>query len=218
MALKQGLPGGRLLRYFTPDYIRGLLALYGDLKELLQRERGLYEILDYETRIELLDDQGVMAHHTKRQRVKFLQDNVIAFQDYAWGDGENFVEYTCRPGTVVDRYKEGDRWNVLVSLRETKSRGDVEEFHIERTVRNAFIKSEEWVQIEIRHPTRRLCIEVVFPPGRHCQRPTVVERSQHKTTRLGSEFLHDLPTGQQLLRWEMTAINQLEVFTITWQW
>jgi hypothetical protein len=53
---------------------------------------------------------------------------VIAFEDYAWGDGDVLAEYKCSPGFEADRYLEGDRWNILISLRETKHRGDVQDF------------------------------------------------------------------------------------------
>ena len=42
-----------------------------------------------------------------------------------------FGEYKCLPGVEVDRYQEGDRWNILISLRETKSSGDIEDFYID---------------------------------------------------------------------------------------
>ncbi len=74
------------------DLLRFLLDLYRSLHAWLaaRRPAGLYEILDYESRLELCDPAGAVAVLTKRQRVKFLQDHVIAFEDYAWGDGENF--------------------------------------------------------------------------------------------------------------------------------
>ena len=127
---------------------------------------GMYEILDYDSTLELVDPQGATATFKRRQRVKFLQDNIIAFQDHAWGDGEIFADYKCSPGIEVDRYQAGDRWNVLISLRETKSAGDVEDFYIERTVRGGFTQNEEWRQIEIRHRTKRLKLAIIFPEER----------------------------------------------------
>jgi hypothetical protein len=47
---------------------------------------------------------------------------------------------------AVDRYRDGDRWNILISLRETKSRGDITDFRFERTVRDGFVRAEEWYQ------------------------------------------------------------------------
>ena len=121
---------------------------------LVERNRGMYEILEYETTLDLADPKGHKAIFHKRQKVRFLQDNILAFQDYAWGDGEVFTSYKCTPGVVVDRYQEGDRWNILISLHQTKNKGDTEDFHIERVANNGFTNHEEWFQTELRHPCR----------------------------------------------------------------
>ena len=48
---------------------------------------GMYEVLDYQAQLVLKDSKGKTAVYTKRQHVHFLQNNVIAYQDQAWGDG-----------------------------------------------------------------------------------------------------------------------------------
>ena len=181
-------------------------------------DQGIYEILYYDSTLELLDPTGHTAIFHKRQQVRFLQDNVIAFQDYAWGDGEIFAEYHCSPGIAVDRYRDGDRWNILISLRETKSRGDITDFRIERTVQKGFTQHDEWYQVEIRNPTRRLRLAVIFPKERLCKRATLHERKRNRTQALGSEHLHQLPDGRQLLEFETTRVRHLEVYTLRWVW
>jgi hypothetical protein len=108
----------RLLSYFSPDWIPILLDLYRFLRQFLRRERheGMYDILAYDATLELMDPKGETAIFSRHQKVKFLQDNVIAFQGYAWGDGEIFAEYNCSPGVVVDRYLEGDQWKTTEQL------------------------------------------------------------------------------------------------------
>ena len=83
-----------------------LTDLYALLRQVLhlERHRGMYEILDYDSTLELADPKGEIAIFKRRERVKFLHNNVIAFEDYAWGDGEIFADYRCSPGKVVDRY------------------------------------------------------------------------------------------------------------------
>src|SRR5262249_13288516 len=121
--------------------LRALLALLnsdtihliGHLWEFLQSQfsiggpRGMYEVLEQQCCLEILDREGKEAVYFKRQRVRFLQNNIIAFQDQAWGDGNIFADYKCSPGVPVDRYREGYRYRILISLRQTKNRGDVEE-------------------------------------------------------------------------------------------
>jgi len=65
------------------------------------------EVLRYESTLELKDRGGERATFKKREQVRYLQDNVIAYQDQAWGDGEILVNYRCSPGTPVDRYQSG---------------------------------------------------------------------------------------------------------------
>ena len=168
--------------------------------------------------LELVDAQGETAIFRRRQRVKFLQDNVIAFQDHAWGEGDLFADYRISPGIEVDRYQEGDRWNVLISLRETKSSGDVEDFYIERTVRHGFTQAEEWRQTEIRYRTRRLRLSIIFPQGRHCRRAVLLQRHRNRATVLDRHHLSDLPDGRQVLTWETTNPRRFEIFTIKWTW
>ena len=132
----------------THEWAADLVNLVHALRQFARGHTpGLYEILEYDTTLEVKDRRGKRAVFRKHQRVKFLQNNVIAFQDYVWGDGEIFADYRCKPGVVVDRYQEGDRWNILVSLRATKQRGHVEDFYIDRTVRNGFVNEEEWRQM-----------------------------------------------------------------------
>lgn len=159
-----------------------------------------------------------MAIFHKRQQVRFMQDNIIAFQDYAWGDGEIFADYRCSPGVTVDRYQDGDRWNILISLRETKSRGDTTDFRIERTIIDGFVQQDEWYQAEIRHPTRRLRMAVIFPKERPCQRAILQERKRHRTLVLGPERFHELADGRQLLEFETTQVRHLEMYTLRWTW
>ena len=55
-------------------------------------------------------------------RVRYLQDHILAYQDYAWGDGEILRNYRCTPGTPVDLYRLGHITYILISRREVKNR------------------------------------------------------------------------------------------------
>ena len=215
-----GLLLRRLLSYFSLDWVAALLDLVHGLRRMWThgRQEGMYEILDYDTTLELLDPKGERAVFYKRQRVKFLQDNILAFQDYSWGEGNIFAAYRCSPGVVVDRYQEGDRWNIVISLRASKSRGDIEEFSIERRVKGGFTQAVEWRQVEIRHRTRHLRLAVVFPKARPCRQAQLIQRSRHRVLPLGPEHLHALPDGRQRLAWETKNIQPLEIYTVKWWW
>ncbi len=184
----------------------------------LNRLPGLYEVLEYDTRLELLDDQGKVAKFYKRQKVRFLQDNIIAYQDQAWGDGKIFAEYNCSPGFPVDRYQDGHRYRILISLREMKQRGDIEEFHIERRIEDGFKKDVEYFQTTIDHVTRDLTIAVVFPKNRLPKRVVMIEHRRSKTTLVGGEATQTLPDGRQQVKWHIPKPKLYESYSLRWEW
>jgi len=87
---------------------------------------GMYEVLEYEAVLELLDRDGRKARFKKRKKVRYLQDNIIAYQDYAWGDGELFNSYRCAPSTVQKPHPKyftlEKRW-LFGNLREKATYG-----------------------------------------------------------------------------------------------
>lgn len=210
----------KVLLRFAPQGIAFVLDLVESIQQYVRQKspEGLFEVLDYETRLELLDPQGHTARLTKHERVKFLQDYVLAFQDYAWGQGNVLADYTCTPGFEADRYREGERWNILISLRETKYRGDVQDFYIERKLTNTFTQAEEWWQIEMQHRTRRAKLEVLFPKKRHCREAWVLERNRNRATHLDAPNFTDLADGRQLLSWETIEPRRFETYTVKWRW
>ena len=130
---------------------------------------GTYEILDYDATLGIKDPQSKKAVLTRRQVVRFLQDNVVAFHDHSWGDGRLFAKYPCQLGVPVDFYEDGSMHNVLISLRETEDRGGVLEFWIERVIRNGFVEKAEWLEMEIDHLMRKLKLSIIFPKKRPCR-------------------------------------------------
>lgn len=209
-----------LVAYLFQDWQLVLLDLYKLIRTLVVgvQSTGVYEILEYDSTLELLDAKGKTAIFKRHQKVKFLQDNITVFQDHAWGDGDIFADYKCSPGVVVDRYREGDRWNILISLRETKSKGDVTDFFIERTTKNSFLQAEEWWQVEVWCKTWKLTLALIFPKERPCRRAVLQTRGENKTVVLEQSYFHALPDGRQLLKWEATQPKMAEVYTIRWTW
>jgi hypothetical protein len=186
---------------------------------LKRRQSGLFEILDYDSTLELCDEQGKTAIIHRWQKIRFLQNHVVAFQDFVWGgDGEQMANYKIAPGSVAKIYTEGKRWNVLSALDEVSSKGDVAAFYIERTIRNGFLQDTEWRETEIWKPTKRIRLAIVFPRDRQCKRAVLLERSADRSTALGTEHFRELPDGRQMLVWEKKRPRQAEVYTLKWEW
>jgi hypothetical protein len=114
---------------------------------------GVYEVLEYEATLELRDKRGEQATFHKREKVRYLQNYVLAYQDQVWGDGEFLVDYKCSPGVPVDRYRSGYKTHILISLQEVKNKGDIQEFNIEWGIRNGFLAEHGFWASEISHRT-----------------------------------------------------------------
>lgn len=180
--------------------------------------QGLYEVLEYESVLELKDAKGRLALLSKSQQVRFLQNNIIAYQDQAWGDGDIFADYRCSPGKAVDRYREGHRYHILISLRQAKRRGDIEVFNISRKLRSSFTKSvEEW-QTEINHPTKDFSVSVIFPRSRPPKRLDLIEQNQNRSTALGPETQHHLPDGREKVTCRISSPRLFEAYIVGWEW
>ena len=136
-----------LLHLFTlgnlVSILRNVLTVWDLARQVRDKiyYHGLYEIINYEATLEIEEPTGAEATLTRHEVIRFLQDNVVAIHDYAWGDGDQFADYQCQPGVPVDFYQDGSRHNVLMSLRETKNRGDGLDLWIERKIKDGFFEA-----------------------------------------------------------------------------
>ncbi|WP_455283611.1 hypothetical protein [[Eubacterium] cellulosolvens] len=177
-----------------------------------------YEVLGYDSTADLKDPRGEVAIYRKRQKVRFLVDDVVAFRDASWGQGNQASRYECRPGTAVDFYREGSKHHALISLREAKHIGDIVEFNIERRVRGGFVRREEGPEVEINDPTQKLRLAVVFPEARQCIHAWVIEKHRDRVTALDRDHFSRLPDGRQVLCWEKLDRRLHELYSLRWEW
>lgn len=182
------------------------------------RFRGTYKVADHQIVLDLTTASGGIAIYTKRQRVTFLQDNVFAIQDQAWGDGNIFADYICSPGVAVDRYKEGYRWKILISLRRTYNRGETEQFSIERTVTEGFTTPIGNFQTQVDHPTQDLTMSVIFPESRHPTSVTIIEQNAKRTYLLGKEDMIPLSGGRMQYQRHVHKPHLYESYILRWEW
>jgi len=179
---------------------------------------GVYEVLDYESTIELLDEKGKKATFDKQMKVRYLQDENIAFQDYAWGDGKILVDYKTNRGRAVDQYKSGYKTYILLSLREVKNRGDIDDFNISWGIRNGFLTPDGFWSTEISHRMKRVRVNIVFPRSRPPQRVFLEENNRRKTKILGDVHRKKLSNGRWQMTWETDKPKLYETYVIRWDW
>jgi len=172
---------------------------------------GVYEVLDYESTLELHDRGGKKATFKKRKKVRYLQDNIIAYQDHGWGDGKILINYRTSRGKAVDRYRAGYKTYILLSLREVKNRGNIDEFNIAWDIRNGFLTEDGYWSTDITNQTRRIKINVIFPKSRPPSRLTIEENNRQRTHILNKDAQKRLPDGRWRVTWETNKPRLYEV-------
>jgi hypothetical protein len=179
---------------------------------------GMYEVLDYESTLELLDDKGKKATFSKKLKVRYLQDETIAFQDFAWGDGEILVDYKTNPGRPVDQHRSGYKTYILLSLREVKNRGDIDNYKISWGIRKGFLTPDGYWSTEISHRMKLVKVNVIFPQKRTPHRVFLEENNRRKTMALDEKYWKKLSDGRWRVTWEVDKPKLYENYVIRWDW
>lgn len=211
-------------RFFSKGELAQALSIILDAWDVVSQVHdrlgyhGMYEILEYDATLEITDPTGEEANLTRHEVIRFLQDNVVAIHDHAWGDGDLFAEYHCQPGIPVDFYDDGSKHNILISLRETKNRGDVIDLWIERVIKGGLLGKDEWLETEIDHRVKYLKLSIIFPRRRRCQRAILTRRSTNQTITLEGRYFSTLSDGRQQLTWEAKYPKLHDLYTIKWRW
>ncbi|MFC1996635.1 hypothetical protein ACFLXI_03380 [Chloroflexota bacterium] len=180
--------------------------------------KGMYEVQELETTLEILDSKGKKATVKKRQKVRYLQDHIIAYQDQAWGDGEILVDYQCSPGMPVDQYRFGHKTIVLISLRSEKNKGDLDEFYIHWKMKNGFVKNVEAWSTVIQHKTKSVEVKIIFPKLRPPHRIVLIENNHRKAQVFGKDQKIQLPDGRWQIRFERLKPRLNREYMLEWEW
>ena len=199
------------------EILAELLKIFRKLWQGMPDE-GIYEVLEHDAMLELMDKQGKRAQVHKRQKVRYLQNDIIAFQDQAWGDGEILLDYSCNPGKEVDRWRPGQKTYILISLRESKRRGDIDDYKIEWGIRNGFLRRRELWETEVSHKTQHLTIAVTFPKSRPPSRVWLVEALGRRRQTLDGNAQSRLSDGRWRVFWETNKPRLNERYQLHWEW
>src|SRR5271157_1718557 len=135
------------------------LSMLGELWKVARKmfrgfsNEGIYEVLNYECTLEIQDRNGNKALFQKHEVVRYLQDFIMAYEDQGWGDGEIFLDYRCSPGVPVDEFRLGHKILKVISLRQFRNKGDIDDYHIEWKIQNRHRKSTGSWGTSINHHT-----------------------------------------------------------------
>ena len=207
-------------RIWDLQYIGVFLEVWKIGKKVMRgmANEGIYETIEYESTIEIQNRKGTKATFNKRKKIRYLQDNIIAYQDYGWGDGEILLNYRTSRGKAVDLYRSGYKTYILLSLREVKGRGDVGEFNIQWNIRNGFLTKDGYWATDISNRTNQIKINIVFPKSRPPQKIIIEESNRKRSQVLGADAKKQLPDGRWRVTWEKKKPKLYEVYILRWVW
>jgi hypothetical protein len=209
-----------IVALLTSQWVGVLAELWKLVRKIASglSEEGLYEVLEYEATLELLDKEGEKAQFRKREKVRYLQSQTIAYQDQAWADGEILLDYRCAPGVPVDKYRPGQKTYILISLREVKRRGDIDEFNIEWGMQNSFLRRSEQWETEVSHRTKNVKVQLMFPEKRPPIRVSMMDGISQRAQPLTEDAQVQLPDGRWLVSWEMDRPRLYGRYVLKWDW
>ncbi len=213
--------GQRLLSLlFSLPWLNILAEIYRVGRKLWQgmADEGMYEVLEYESTVELHDTAGKVATYRKRQRIRYLQNHIIAFQDQIWSDGVSPIDYQCSPGVVVDRYRPAQTTILLISLCGVRMKGDVNVFESRCRIHNGFVRDDELWQTSINHRMHVATIHIVFPQERPPQKVWGTEELTKRRHSLASSTKRQLPDGRWRITWQIRKPRLNERYNLHWRW
>jgi len=181
-------------------------------------DEGMYEVLEYESTLELHDTKGEKATFHKKEQVRYLQNNIIAYQDQLWSDGESPINYQCSPGVVVDEYRPANVTILLISLRRVRRKGEEDVFEIKSGINNGFVRTEELWQTTIHHRTRSILIHVIFPKTRPPKKIWATEVLSKRNHILPNDATRQLPDGRWQVTWPIPNPHLNERYNLHWRW
>lgn len=181
-------------------------------------DEGMAEVLELESTLELLDKTGKNAIYRKRKKVRYLHNDIIAYQDSGWAEGKYFIDYQVSPGVAVDRYKASYTTYILISLRGIRNKGDIDEFHIQWKIKDGFLKPDGFWQTDVNSRTKQMKVSIIFPKGRPPQSVRLVENNIRRTSVLGADSTRRLSDGRWQATWETERPRLYEQYILRWDW
>lgn len=200
-----------------PDFIQGIKDTSKRLKTVISPSES-YEVLHYESTLELKDTTGEAATFWKREHVRYIQNNVIALHDHAWGDGEILINYQSSPGKVVDISHPGQKTTALIALQNTRQFGDEDEFQFVWQMRNCFTRTTELWETSVNHETKTLRINIIFPPERPPLKVFRIEEIHKTCNQVKAEDITHLIDRRWMVHWNIPNPNKNEKYLIQWDW
>ena len=179
---------------------------------------GMYEVLNYESTLEIMDARGMVGKFQKSERVRFLQDNVIAIQDQVWGFGKDIFDYKCSPGLPVDFHEVGHKTLIVISLREVRSKKDEIDLNMQWYLKGDSIGKIGTWETYINQFTNQVNLSIIFPAERPPIRFWINEGNRKRSINIDKKSLMRLSNNEWKISWEKKNPLLYETYSLNWEW
>jgi hypothetical protein len=122
-----------------------------------------YQTIKFSGRLKILDPLKQVATFTRRQRIRFLEDNVAIFFDRVWGDGVVFAGYSAPGLRILEPFKTFKGYIVPLALPRLFSKGEIFEVVTQRKIVGAFYETDGYWETAMSTPTDLVNISVITP-------------------------------------------------------
>lgn len=149
------------------DIVRIATGVVRNVQPFLRvKTAGPYEVQSFEATLFLHDRDGRKATYRKRERVRFTRGNVRLLSQRTWGTGRQFAGHRVTYGRILCHRRVGAEERHSIELAQPGQRGELRTLSSTRVIRGGFTSApDRWLETDVDHRTRRLSMQVVFPPG-----------------------------------------------------
>jgi hypothetical protein len=192
---------------------------------------GPYRTLTSSLHWDITGQDGSEATLVRTREMEFTQNNVMALREYVITDDippviDDFKINAngCSPEAVAIK-KEGNEWNILVSLNAVFHRHHRLTLTMVRKIKGAFTNPwGEYVTIRVPERTNALTVQITLPSGVMVKDGTpnircINNRGETPPQSLKSECLKtDQVTGRQRITWSPGSLPYGRAYRLSWQW
>ena len=177
-----------------------------------------YKLLRTENTWDLCDPQGNKVIGTKKRKVRFLQDEVLAMHDHYESPGRisAFESLAPRQYDQVDDFVVGGKQYFLISLRRFWRRNEETEIEFRRTLEGSFTNPRESVSVTVEEEVDELVMTVIWPDA-HTPSRVFLERNRQQDEEFDPEKLPRNEEGRCYLHRTFVP-HRGDRISITWDW
>ncbi len=133
-----------------------------------------YETIKFTGRLNFLDSDRTVAVFSRRQRVRFLEDDVGVLFDRIWGEGVLVGSYLAPGLKMMEPIRTPSGYALPLGLPRLFRKGETFEIVSHRRIVGAFSEKSGYWDTSMSKPTELIQITVVTPPGMTINNPEIL--------------------------------------------